>query len=275
MAVQAYNNYSCSDPFLGFSFCGSMESTGDGFNNELFQSSLFLPQQQYQHMIQNQFLGQVVNPLENNNIPSSSSMGFSQSALVSSFEKKQRQEVDEVIALQNERLRVTLQEQRKQQQLILLKKLESKAQSLLRQKDEDLAKARRKTMELEDYIRKFETENQAWQRVAQENESMVIALNNTLEQVRENTCYLATTSVEDAESCCCEPSSSFSINNAKKNEERRLKKKVTCKGCNSQISCVVLLPCRHLCSCKSCESLLDFCPVCKSVKKGSMDVFMA
>ncbi|PIA27851.1 hypothetical protein AQUCO_07500038v1 [Aquilegia coerulea] len=233
-----------------------------------------------QNQQRNQFLGQVVNPLDNNNnnnninnnLPSSS-MGFSQSALVSNVDKKQRQEIDQVIALQNERLRLALQEQRKQQQFILLKRLESKAQSLLRQKDEDLAKARRKTMELEDCIRKFEMENQAWQRVAQENESMVIALNNTLEEVRENACYLALADAEDAESCCCESSSS--IKNRGINEERLLKKKMTCKGCNVEKSCVLFLPCRHLCSCKSCESLLDFCPVCKSVKKGWMDVFMS
>ncbi|KAF9621426.1 hypothetical protein IFM89_021465 [Coptis chinensis] len=172
----------------------------------------------------------------------------------------------------NERLRATLQEQRKQQQLVLLKRLESKTQNLLRQKDEELAKASRKTMELEDCIRKVDMENQAWQRVAKENESMAIALSNTLEQVKENASCLAIGigSAEDAESCCCEPS--YRVSKVAAMEERN---KMTCKVCNSRNSCILFLPCRHLCSCKSCESLLDSCPVCKSVKKACIDVYMS
>lgn len=241
--------------FVGFSQDWMETTNGLGFgNNNGFSQSL---QQQQQQQL-SQFYGQVVDPY----LPSSL-MGFSSESLLALQIEKQRQELDRFITLQNERLRITLQQQSRQHQLSLLRRVESKTVNMLRQKDEELAKATRKTMELEDCIRKVEMENQAWQTVAIENESMAIALNNTLEQVRENE-----TVANDAESCCCESPPPC-------NQEETTTKKMICKGCNAQNSCVLFLPCRHLCSCKSCESLLDYCPVCKSVKKACIDVLIS
>jgi E3 ubiquitin-protein ligase BOI-like protein len=165
--------------------------------------------------------------------------------------------------MQAERLRFALQQQRKQQLGIILKSVESKVSSLIRQNEEDLAQATKKTMELEFCLRKVEQESEQWQRLAREKEAVVVDLSNTLERIRER---LVTTSnkVQDAESFCC---GSCDI------EQVESQKKVVCKGCNSRTSCVIFLPCRHLCSCKSCEAFLGSCPVCKSVKEASMEVF--
>ncbi|XP_021668090.2 probable BOI-related E3 ubiquitin-protein ligase 2 isoform X2 [Hevea brasiliensis] len=170
----------------------------------------------------------------------------------------------EIQRQENERLRSALQEQRRHQLAILLKNVESKAISLMRQKEEDLAQARKKMMELETCLRKALMERESWQRVAGEKEAMVIDLSNTLEQVRERLVLGSSTKGQDTESFCC--------GSCDREQEDPLKK-MACKGCNSRASCILFLPCKHLCSCNFCEAFLPSCPVCESPKEGSMEVF--
>ncbi|XVF35933.1 hypothetical protein REPUB_Repub19eG0014500 [Reevesia pubescens] len=174
---------------------------------------------------------------------------------------------------QNERLRSALREQSKRQLAILLKNMESKALYLMRQKEEDLVKATKKTMELEASLRKAEMECESWQKLAKANEAMVMDLNNTLEQVRESLVLFSSTA-EDAESLICGSCDRDQQGELVKEEtSNTTNKKMNCKHCNSRSSCVLFLPCRHLCSCKCCEAFLDSCPVCKSVIEASMKVF--
>ncbi|KAL6346652.1 hypothetical protein AAG906_000270 [Vitis piasezkii] len=158
---------------LGFSLGGSQEWVDNGcvgFNGSCF--NLQQHQQQYMQQLQSQqeqiqsqrnyqnfFLD---NSLMGSTLKNSPNYGSSQS-LASQFDN-QRQEIDQFITLQSERLRLVLQEQRKQQLAALMRKVESKALALLRQKDEEIAKATNRAMELEDFLRKLEMENQAWQR---------------------------------------------------------------------------------------------------------------
>ncbi|KAH7523485.1 probable BOI-related E3 ubiquitin-protein ligase 2 [Ziziphus jujuba] len=176
----------------------------------------------------------------------------------------QRQELECILQLQNEKLKFALQEQRKQQLAVLLSSFESRTLSLIRQKEEDLVQATKRGMELQDRLRKAEMESATWQRVAKENEAMVIHLNNTLEQVKERQ-FLFNNGAEDAESFC----DSFQRGN-----RERQGKKLACKSCNIQTSCVLFLPCRHLCSCNYCEAFLASCPICESAKEATMEVFL-
>ncbi|KAI9113161.1 hypothetical protein K1719_015686 [Acacia pycnantha] len=184
----------------------------------------------------------------------------------------QRHEIDRMLLSQNDRLRQALQHQRKEQVTFVLSALESKSQSLIRQKEEDLTQAKKKTTELEECLRKAEMESKAWQRVANEKEAMVVSLRNTLEQVRERGVW-DSNRAEDTESCSgpCEKSE-YREEEEEKVEKQR--KRMACKGCSSRSSCVLFLPCRHLCSCYFCEALLDFCPVCNSAKEGCMEVLL-
>ena len=166
--------------------------------------------------------------------------------------------------MQAGRLRYALQQQRKQQLGTILKSVESKVSSLIRQKEEDLARATKKTMELEVWLRKVELESEQCQRVAREKEAMVVDLSNSLEQIR-GRLAMANNEVPDAESFCCGSSD--------REQDQESQNRMVCRGCNSRSSCIIFLPCRHLCSCKSCEPYLGFCPVCKSVKQASMEVF--
>ncbi|KAI9086930.1 hypothetical protein K1719_031091 [Acacia pycnantha] len=48
-----------------------------------------------------------------------------------------------------------------------------------------------------------------------------------------------------------------------------------CRKCGREESCVLMLPCRHLCVCTVCGSSLNTCPVCRSFKTGSVHVNMS
>lgn len=48
-----------------------------------------------------------------------------------------------------------------------------------------------------------------------------------------------------------------------------------CRNCGKEESCVLLLPCRHLCLCTVCGSSLHTCPICKSPKNVSLHVNMS
>ncbi|KAA8535984.1 hypothetical protein F0562_028462 [Nyssa sinensis] len=192
--------------------------------------------------------------------------------------EKQRQEIDRFITLQNERLRLVLEEQRKQQLELLLEKYNAKTLILLKQKDEEIAKYVQRRMELEEFLRRMEIENQMWQRVAKEKEAMVLSLNNTIEQLRESACF--NNGAEDAESCCDvmnrgsrEDETGENRGHEEEKEEQR-RRKMICKSCNSRNSCVIFLPCRHFCSCKACEACLDSCPVCGMTKKANLEVLI-
>ncbi|GAB2267861.1 hypothetical protein Dimus_002837 [Dionaea muscipula] len=212
----------------------------------------------------------------NNNQIYSSSLSQSLAAQI----EKQKQEFDAYITLENDRLKMALHEQRKQQLANLLKKLDAKATILLRQKDEEIAQANKRTIELDEFVRRLEVENQLWQRVAEENAAMISSLNTTIEQLREKASNLDP--AEDAESCCCVVEENRGGGrrrdmDAEDEEEERSSGGMTavCTLCNSNKSCVLFLPCRHLCSCKDCEALLHACPLCKSVKQASIQALFS
>jgi E3 ubiquitin-protein ligase BOI-like protein len=169
-------------------------------------------------------------------------------------------------------LKLVLQEQRKQDIAVLLNEFESKTSSLIRRKEEDLAQAKMRTMELQECLRKAEMERETWQRLAKANEAIVTDLNNTLEQVKERLVSVSHTA-EDAASFCgsCER-----VDRGQEEEEavKRSSRKMSCKSCYSRSPCVLFLPCRHVCSCKYCEAFLGSCPVCSAVKEGSIEVFL-
>ncbi|XP_076933092.1 putative BOI-related E3 ubiquitin-protein ligase 3 [Bidens hawaiensis] len=172
--------------------------------------------------------------------------------------QKHNQEIEGLISLQNERLRLALQTHRKQQLLTILKNYESKSRLLLRQKDEEINRATNRRIELEEFLKRTKNERQKWQTTTNETEAIVIQLNNTIEELISD--QNMKKDAEDEGSCCYE------------NNENMKSKKMICKSCFNEDSCVVMLPCRHLCSCESCDVFLQSCPVCKMVKKASIQV---
>ncbi|CAI0557534.1 unnamed protein product [Linum tenue] len=194
---------------------------------------------------------------------------------MAAYEQKQNQEIDQYIRAQNERLRQMLQEQRNQQLSLLLKTIESRAAALLRQKDEEIARAAKRTTELETFLRRLEMENQAWQRAAKEKEAIAVSLGHTLAQVRENPSLMMTNNninADDAESSCCEKEGGKATATATRKSGGN--GVVLCKSCETRGACVLFLPCRHLCSCSGCDAFLDRCPLCQAPKKATIEALM-
>ncbi|KAK7352018.1 hypothetical protein VNO80_17433 [Phaseolus coccineus] len=198
-------------------------------------------------------------------------------------ELDEQRDIDHYIRSQNEKLRVLLQEQRKQHMAELLKKMELNALHLLKQKDEEIVQATNKTTELKEFLRRLEVEKESWRKVAEEKEAMVLCLHNNLEQMKERAVHGMTS--EDAESCCDDNIRITAAMGGGTGEKRvwhggvgevaQIRKKtMDCKCCNSQKSCFMFLPCRHLCSCKTCEPFLQVCPVCSMPKKSSIETLI-
>ncbi|KAJ9550282.1 hypothetical protein OSB04_014327 [Centaurea solstitialis] len=280
---------------LGFPFAAG-DDGGGGINPSLewidnacgindFYLFNLQQQQQQQQLLKNQDFysenGYSINAnniIINNNNNKNSSM---HSRSLSAYIQKQNQEIEGFISLQNERLRSALQTHRKQQLLTILKKFESKSEALLKQKDDEIKRAITRRMELEELLRRTDIERQTWQMAAKEREEMVMNLNNTIVQVRERWIRqqdLQRAAAEDEGSCCHgnddESKNNIIINNNNNNSNDDDNKKMVCKSCFREDSCVVMLPCRHLCSCRSCDVFLHSCPVCKMVKKATIQLDM-
>ncbi|XP_057794876.1 BOI-related E3 ubiquitin-protein ligase 1-like [Salvia miltiorrhiza] len=161
----------------------------------------------------------------------------------------QNLEMDHFLQLQNNRLRRSIMEEEARQRAITMQKYESRASALILQKDEEIAVARNRTRELQHFLKAAEMEATAWERAAREREAAAAELSKRLSQARER----------DAVSFC---SSSTNTEKAIQN----------CKVCHAGLSCVVLFPCRHICCCRSCEPLLDHCPLCQTLKEATLQV---
>ncbi|XP_019165187.1 PREDICTED: probable BOI-related E3 ubiquitin-protein ligase 3 [Ipomoea nil] len=190
--------------------------------------------------------------------------------LVTEFER-QKLDLDRFICLQNERLRFGVQEQRKEQVGLILRMYEAKMQVLLKHKEGELRVAMKKRSELENLVKRLESEKQAWEQLAKEKEAMVASVNKTLEQVR-------VSAAEDAESCCVHAHDDdhdqvlFFLDQGNEGDQLQppTSSNLVCKSCNLRGSCIVFLPCRHLSSCKPCEAFLHSCPICRMHKKTTI-----
>ncbi|KAF1859911.1 hypothetical protein Lal_00028094 [Lupinus albus] len=214
--------------------------------------------------------------------------------------QNQWNQLDQIIKSQSGRLRMILQEQAKQEATTLLKRMEPNALYMLNQKDKQIEKAMKEMVDLEAFVTRLEAENQLWQRVAQDKEAMIMHLNQSLENVKERDNFFQNNNevvgviMEDAESCNDQnwgmrmeetrenkvirskadllPMLLTSGSSEQNKQECSRKMNRVCKNCDSGRSCIMFLPCRHLCSCKVCEPLLQSCPICTMAKKNTIEI---
>uniref|UniRef100_A0A1D1Z670 Baculoviral IAP repeat-containing protein 7-B n=1 Tax=Anthurium amnicola TaxID=1678845 RepID=A0A1D1Z670_9ARAE len=284
MAVQAQQQFLDNPPLL----CNNSGGSGLGWVDNRGGRSVdlhhFSPQQQQQAMVMASHSA-LANPQRDPvgfscPPPSNKILSMDASYSLALQMEKQKREMDQFLCLQSERLRVALQQQMKEHLVSLMRRLESRASGLLRQKDEDLARASKKTAELEEYLKRAEAEGQTWQRIAMENEAMALSLKNTLDRVRDNACLSSAAAAlalgDDAASCCDSSSAPSGPDGGGRGAEpdQGEGQAGRCRGCGSQDSCMLFMPCMHLCACKLCDPLLDSCPVCRSLKHGSIEVFL-
>lgn len=199
--------------------------------------------------------------------------------------QQQQLEIDQFVAHHTEKVRLDIEERRKRNSRRLIAAVEEGLSKRLRAKEEEIVKIAKLNWALEEKVKSLCVENQIWRELAQTNEATANALRSNLKQVLEQVVHddfrhrSTTACVDDAGDAqsCCESN----------NEERRTlldhdnnnnddcsssNNNRLCKKCGQEESCVLLLPCRHLCLCTGCASSVNTCPVCKSTKNISVHV---
>ncbi|XP_042478753.1 BOI-related E3 ubiquitin-protein ligase 1-like [Macadamia integrifolia] len=189
--------------------------------------------------------------------------------------QRQDAELDRFVKLQGERLKQAILEKVQANQLQTLSFAEERILQKLREKEAEMEDINRKNMELEERMKQLSVEAGSWQQRAKCNEHMITTLKFNLQQVfaqsRDSKEGCGDSEVDDTASCCNGGAIDF---NLVTKENKDLKELMTCKVCRVNEVCILLLPCRHLCLCKDCESKLNFCPLCHYSKLYSMEVYM-
>ncbi|ERN08512.1 hypothetical protein AMTRI_Chr09g18740 [Amborella trichopoda] len=166
--------------------------------------------------------------------------------------QREGQDTDRFMALQNERTRMGLQEQGNGHLWGFLRAIEDSTARLMTEKEAEIERARKWKAELEEEMRRVETMQIHWQRIAAGNEAMAVALTKTIDRINQRI------QVQDT------ASSSFQ----EKEEEM-----VRCRACGLREARMLMLPCRHLCACGPCEVILPCCPVCQCTKHATIEVY--
>ncbi|XP_072992750.1 probable BOI-related E3 ubiquitin-protein ligase 2 [Typha latifolia] len=193
-------------------------------------------------------------------------------------------ETEALVRDQIDRMRSEYEVLHKRQHQILMLTIEQKTAKRMREKEAELASARQRNAELLEKATKMAAERQIWMNIAKNNEAAVASLRYALLQsggggggvggAKEGLGH-----TDDAQSCCYEE---------EEEEEKKVRKgkeggggggggggerkRRACKVCGGREACVVMLPCRHLCLCKACESAADTCPVCRCPRKYAVEV---
>ncbi|CAI8595381.1 unnamed protein product [Vicia faba] len=213
--------------------------------------------------------------------------------------QRQQLDIDQLIAQQMEKVKYEIEEKRKRQAMRLIQAIDMSVTKRLKAKEEEIEKIARTNWALEERVKSLCMENQIWRDLAQSNEATANALRSSLEQLLaqrvgdDNGDTISPVGrhaalINDAESCC---DSNGSINEEENVVEWRncgggggdsgnggsnfVNSMKLCSNCGKDESCVLILPCRHLCLCGVCGSNLNICPICRSFKTASIHVNMS
>lgn len=171
-------------------------------------------------------------------------------------------EIDNFIAQHVVKIRSEMEEHRKANRRRITAAVEDVIVNKLRAKEEEVDRMVKLNQALHEKVKCLTTENQIWRDLAQSNEATVTTLRTNIEQVMRHRARRT----ENAQSCC-------SSNNGGEEEDNNVNNGGSwCRKCGKEESCVLLLPCRHLCVCTKCGLGLNICPVCKSTKNASLVV---
>ncbi|KAK9077650.1 hypothetical protein SSX86_005987 [Deinandra increscens subsp. villosa] len=189
--------------------------------------------------------------------------------------QRQQFEIDQYVARHAENVRVDVEQRRRR----LISALDESITRILRAKEEEITKMAKLNWALEERVRSLCTENQIWRELAETNESTANALRNNLKQVLEQLVngdyrHRRTAAGEDDAQSCCESSNDNERTLAEQDSSNSNYNRM-CKSCWKGESCVLLLPCRHLCLCTVCGSSVHICPICKSSSNISVHVHMS
>lgn len=172
-------------------------------------------------------------------------------------------------------MRETILEKVQATQLQSISIIEDRILQKLHEKEAEVESINKRNIELEERMEQLTVEADAWHQRAIYNENMIAALKFNIQQVyaqsRDSKEGCGDSEVDDTASCINGRSLDFHLL-SKGNSD--MKEMMTCKACRVNEVAMLLLPCKHLCLCKDCESKLSFCPLCQSSKFIGMEVYM-
>lgn len=215
--------------------------------------------------------------------------------------QQQQLDVDRFIAQHMEKVRMEIEERRKRYGRSIVSAFEEGIRKRMRAKEEEIENIGKLNWALEERVKSLCVENQIWRELAQTNEATANALRSNLEQVLAQVVHQDVDQrhgnggvaelMDDAQSCCSSNNHgggcgveaqtercSLAESGAEVGTDRDNRKGQNgensrlCRNCGKAESCVLLLPCRHLCLCTACGSSLLTCPICKSTKNASLRV---
>lgn len=188
------------------------------------------------------------------------------------------EEFNRYLRLQEEQFVKGAREMQQRHLASFVSMVEAELSRKLHDKDLEIESMNRKNRELADRIRQAAAEAQSWQQRAKYNESIVHALQSSLQHVMAQGAVAAAAN-NGKEGCgdseVVDSASSFGHNPAKDGGQRAISLKRACKACKGRESCMLLLSCRHLCLCRYCDGMVDVCPVCFTRKTASVEVNMS
>ncbi|KAF8412839.1 hypothetical protein HHK36_000811 [Tetracentron sinense] len=183
--------------------------------------------------------------------------------------KQQRDEIDQILQTQGDQLRRSLAERRQRHFCALVGAAEQSATRRVREKDAEVEKAARRNAELELRLAQIITEAQVWQAKARAQEATAASLQAQLQQAM--MCGVGAQDKREEElGCAAEDAESVYID-----PTRVVPSGPICKACRKRVASVVLLPCRHFCLCTDCDPAVEACPLCLSLKRASVNVYLS
>lgn len=206
---------------------------------------------------------------------------------ISSQIYQQQLEIDRLIVHHTEKVRSEIEEMRRRNLRRLMAALHDGTVKRLKTKEDEIMKLCQLNWSLEEKVKSLTVENQIWRELAETNEATANSLRNNLQQVllqiqlqqsQEQRLGLenANVLIDDAESYC---GSNYEEGDRSVAEDGGGERKVNgrsesrwCRKCGKEESCVLLLPCRHLCVCSVCVNSVSICPICKSTKSAGVHV---
>ncbi|CAL0305817.1 unnamed protein product [Lupinus luteus] len=184
-------------------------------------------------------------------------------------------EIDRFLRSEGKRLTETIIEKVQAIQLESFSIIKDRVLQKLNEKEAEIEGINNRNIELEERLEQLAAEADAWQQRASYSRNMIAALKSNLEQVyaqsRDSKEGCGDSEVDDTASCVIGGTIDFHLL-SKGNKD--MKEMMTCKACKVNEVNMLLLPCKHLCLCKDCESKLSYCPLCQSSKFIGIEVYM-
>ncbi|PWA75516.1 putative BOI-related E3 ubiquitin-protein ligase 3 [Artemisia annua] len=180
---------------------------------------------------------------------------------------QQQLEIDHFVAQHAEKMRSEINEMRKRSTRRMILAANEGITKRLKAKEDEVTRLNELNWSLEEKLKSLLVENQIWRELAQTNEATANNLQQLLAQAQLQQQEQEQTLVvnEDAESCC---GSNYEEDHGHGSSNNK------CLKCGKKASCVLVLPCRHLCLCHVCESTTTICPVCTSTKSAALLINM-